>query len=43
MELERYSFVLLRRGPKADRFSTEELERLQAAHLGHLSAMRERG
>ena len=43
MELERYSFVLLRRGPRADEFSDEELERLQAAHLAHLDAMKELG
>ena len=43
MELDRYSFVLLRRGPKADSFSDDELEELQAAHLAHLAAMAERG
>ena len=43
MELERYSFVLLRRGPRAHEFSDEELDRLQAAHLAHLGAMKERG
>jgi uncharacterized protein YciI len=43
MELERYSFVLLRRGPRADEFSDEELDRLQEAHLGHLDAMKEQG
>jgi uncharacterized protein YciI len=43
MELDRYSFVLLRRGPRADEFSESELEELQAAHLAHLAAMSERG
>lgn len=43
MELERYSFVLLRRGARADQFSDEELEQLQEAHLGHLREMAERG
>lgn len=43
MELERYSFVLLRRGPHADTFSEEELDRLQAAHLAHLDAMKAGG
>jgi uncharacterized protein YciI len=43
MELERYSFVLLRRGPRAHEFSEEELDRLQAAHLAHLDAMKVRG
>jgi len=43
MELEQYSFVLLKRGPRALEFSDEELERLQQQHLGHLAAMKERG
>jgi uncharacterized protein YciI len=43
MELERYSFVLLRRGPRAHEFSDDELEELQAKHLAHLAAMHERG
>jgi len=43
MEFDHYSLVLLRRGPRALEFSDEELDRLQAAHLAHLDAMRERG
>ena len=43
MELERYTFVLLRRGPRALEHDEEELDRLQAAHLAHLDSMRERG
>lgn len=43
MELESYSFVLLKRGPRAFEFSEEELEQLQAQHLGHLDAMRDQG
>ena len=43
MELESYTFVLLKRGPKAAEFSDEELDGLQAQHLGHLDAMRDRG
>jgi uncharacterized protein YciI len=43
MELDSYSFVLLKRGPRAAEFSDEELERLQAQHLAHLDAMREQG
>ena len=43
MELESYSFVLLKRGPRAAEFSDDVLERLQKQHLGHLAAMRERG
>jgi uncharacterized protein YciI len=43
MEFDTYSLVLLRRGPRAHEFGEEELERLQAQHLAHLDAMRERG
>jgi uncharacterized protein YciI len=43
MELESYSFVLLKRGPRAFEFSDEELDRLQAQHLAHLAAMHEQG
>jgi uncharacterized protein YciI len=43
MEFDSYSLVLLRRGPRAHEFSEEDIGRLQAAHLAHLDAMRERG
>ena len=43
MELESYTFVLLKRGPRAAEYSDEELDRLQEQHLGHLAAMKERG
>jgi uncharacterized protein YciI len=43
MELEHYGFVLLRSGPRALEYDDAELDRLQAAHLAHLSAMREAG
>jgi uncharacterized protein YciI len=43
MELDSYSFVLLKRGPRAQEFSDEELEQLQAQHLAHLDAMSEQG
>jgi uncharacterized protein len=43
MEFDRYTLVLLRRGPRAHEFDDNELEQLQAAHLAHLDAMRERG
>ncbi|MGC4111570.1 MAG: YciI family protein [Nocardioides sp.] len=43
MELESYSFVLLRRGPRAGEYDDAELERLQAAHLGFLDQMRDAG
>jgi uncharacterized protein YciI len=43
MELDGYSFVLLKRGPRALEFSDEELDRLQEQHLHHLGAMRDQG
>ena len=43
MEFDRYTLVLLRRGPRALEFDDHELSRLQAAHLAHLDAMRELG
>jgi len=43
MELDSYSFVLLKRGPRAAEFSDDELEVLQAQHLAHLQAMTEQG
>jgi uncharacterized protein YciI len=43
MEFDRYTLVLLRRGPRAHAFDENELDELQAAHLAHLDAMRERG
>jgi len=43
MELDSYSFVLLKRGPRALEFSEDELEKLQEQHLAHLEAMTERG
>jgi uncharacterized protein len=43
MELDSFTFVLLRGGPRADDYSEEELEELQAGHLAFLDEMRERG
>jgi uncharacterized protein YciI len=43
MELERYTFVLLRRGPRAFDYSDEELGELQAGHLAFLGRMSEAG
>lgn len=43
MDFDTYSLVLLRRGPRAHEFGEEALEQLQAQHLAHLDAMRERG
>jgi uncharacterized protein len=43
MELESYSFVLLKRGPRARELSDEVLDRLQEEHLAHLDAMRDEG
>lgn len=43
MELESYTFVLLRRGPRADEYDDEELDRIQNAHLSFLDEMRAQG
>jgi uncharacterized protein len=43
MDLVSYSFVLLRRGPRADELAPDEMERLQAAHLAHLDQLRRDG
>lgn len=43
MELDSYTFVLLRRGPRADEFNDEELDELQRGHLAFLDRMREEG
>ena len=43
MELDRYTFVLLRRGPRAANYSEEELGEIQEAHLAFLDAMHEQG
>jgi hypothetical protein len=43
IEFDTHTLVLLRRGPRALEFSDAELEQLQAQHLAHLDALRERG
>jgi uncharacterized protein YciI len=43
MELESYTFVLLRRGPRAFDYTEAELEDLQRGHLAFLGEMHERG
>lgn len=43
MDLVSYTFVLLRRGPRALEYSDDELERLQAGHLAFLDEMRRQG
>lgn len=43
MEFDRFTFVLLRRGPRALEMTQEEIDRAQAAHLAHLDEMRQRG
>jgi uncharacterized protein len=43
MELESFTFVLIRRGPRAADYDDAELEELQAAHLAHLDSLRDRG
>jgi len=41
VEFDIYTFVLLRRGPRADEYSDEELTELQGGHLAFLDRMRE--
>ena len=43
MELESYTFVLLRRGPRADEYGGAELEEIQAGHIAFLDRMRRDG
>lgn len=43
MDLVSYTFVLLRRGPRAGEYDDADLARLQAGHLAFLDDMRERG
>jgi uncharacterized protein len=45
MDFDTYSLVMLRRGPRAHEYDDDEevLHLLQAQHLAHLDAMRERG
>ena len=43
VELESYTFVLLRRGPRAAEYTEEELDRLQEEHLAYLDSMRASG
>jgi uncharacterized protein YciI len=43
MEMDSYSLVLLRWGPRAHELAEDELVRLQEAHLNHLRSMRKAG
>jgi uncharacterized protein YciI len=43
MEFDTYTFVLIRRGPRAQEFSDDELEELQRGHLAFLDSMRDEG
>ena len=43
MELERYTFVLLRRPPAAPDYPEERLDEIQKQHLARLGALSERG
>jgi uncharacterized protein len=43
VELESYTFVLLRRGRRADEYTDAELKEIQAGHLAFLDRMREEG
>jgi uncharacterized protein YciI len=42
-EMDSYTLVLHKRGPKAFDFSEEELDELQAQHVAHLTSLREQG
>jgi len=43
VELERFTFVLLRRPPDARDYPEGRLEEIQRQHLAHLAEMQERG
>jgi uncharacterized protein len=43
MDIDAFTFVLLRRGPRADEYSDQELEEIQKGHLAFLDAMHEQG
>jgi uncharacterized protein YciI len=43
MELESYSFVLLRSGPRSSEYDEVDADRLQTAHLAHLEKLRRAG
>jgi len=43
VELERFSFVLLRRPADAPDYPEERLDELQEQHLAHLESLRDRG
>jgi hypothetical protein len=43
VELESYTFVLLRRGPRADEYGETELEEIQAGRLAFLDRMHREG
>ena len=42
-DMERFSLVILRRGPRAHEHEGDEVAALQQAHLAHLDVMCERG
>jgi uncharacterized protein len=43
VELDAFTFVLLRRGPRAADYTEEDLDEIQAAHLAFLNDMRQQG
>jgi len=43
MDMDAFTFVLLRRGPRADDYTDDELEEIQTGHLAFLDAMHEQG
>ena len=42
-DIERFTFVLLRRPPDAPGYPEERLDEIQEQHLAHLDELRERG
>ena len=43
MELESFTFVLIRSGPRAAEYEGAELEEFQTRHLAYLDSLHERG
>jgi uncharacterized protein len=43
VDLEAYTFVLLRRGSRAFEYTEDELDEIQRGHLAYLDEMREQG
>ena len=41
--MKQYFFCLLKRGDKADSFTKEELEKIQAGHMAHINRLYKEG